>query len=321
MRKTLLKMYHELKESGSVSDFPYLLGNTMHKLLLDKFKGINSEWRKLVMKSTLSDFKTTDRVIVSEAPDLLKVEPQGPYKDSNLRDYRYQVALETWGRTFSIGRNVIINDDLNSIQKQPQRFGRAAARTLVKQIVDALEGDHVAYDGTRLFANGRSNFGTVALANTTAGAAAVAEGILAIEGATDPFTGEKMGLRAKYLVVPLGLKIIAQQLIRSAQILPVSTTGGGAYNAISSLEIVVETWLTSTTRWYIFADPNDCPVIDVGFLDGKETPDLLMKKAEVVNLAGGDDPFGYEFDDIHYKVRHDWDVALAYYQGVYCGNR
>lgn len=321
MRKSLLQMYHDLKESGSTSDFPNLLANVMYKILIEKFKGVVSPWRQYTMQSDLADFKTHNRVIVSEAPDLLEVEEQGEYADSNLKDYNYGIALKTFGRTFTVSRQAVINDDLGAIKKQPERFGRAAARTLVKRIVNALEGDGNTYDGKTLFHLDHGNYGTTALANTAAGAAAVQAAMTAIRKATDPDTGEKMGLEPKIFLVPPDLEAVANQLVSSAQIWPVSTSGGGTLNTLSRLQVVVEPFLTSTTRSYIMASPEDAPVVEVGFLDGKETPDLLMKRADAVNLAGGEDPYGYEFDEIFYKVRHDWAVARAMYQGIFCINK
>jgi len=65
------------------------------------------------------------------------------------------------------------------------------------------------------------------------------------------------------------------------------------------------------------ADPMDAHAIEVDFLNGKDTPDLLVKAADAMMVAGGEDPYGYEFDDISYKVRWDYDVQVAYYQAVY----
>jgi hypothetical protein len=319
MRKTLLEQYRALKEANSSSDFPNLLADVMYKVLLDKFKGLNSPWKQYTMQSDLADFKTHNRVIVSEAPDLLEVESEGKYEDSTLTDYSYGIALQTFGRTFTVGRRTIINDDLNALRKQPERFGRSAARTLVKRIVNAIEGDGNTYDSKSLFHLDHANYTAVTLANTQAGAEAVAAAMSKIEKATDPATGEKMGLLAKYLLVPTDLKFIAQQLVRSSQIWPATASGGSPVNPIGSLEVLVEPWLTSASGWYVMADPNDCPVVEVGFLGGKDTPDLLMKRADTINLAGGEDEWGYEFDDIFYKVRYDYAVARAMYQGIVRG--
>jgi phage major head subunit gpT-like protein len=317
MRKSLLQTYHELKESGNSADFPNVLANVMYKVLIDKFKGVASPWKQYTTQSPLSDFKTNNRVLVGEANDLLEVSEQGDYADDTLSDYNYQIGLKTFGRKFSIGRQLIINDDLGAIRRQPERFGRAAARTLAKKVVAAIESDGNTYDGKTLFHNDHNNkTNAAALANTQAGAAQVFAGMALMRNATEPSTSEKMGIQPKYLLTSPTNEGIAQQLIRSAQIWPVSTNGGGTMNPIGSLQILIEPFLTSTTSAYIMADPNDCPVVEVGFLDGKDTPDLLMKRADTVNLAGGEDQWGYDFDEIFYKVRYDFAVARAMYQGI-----
>jgi hypothetical protein len=321
MRKTLLGMYHDLKESGGTSDFPNLLGNTMYKTLLSGFNGFPSPWRQYVTIGNLADFKAHDRIILSGAPDLLKVEDGGPYKDSKIKDYKYSIKADTFGRTFSVGRHAIINDDLGGILSWPKLFGPAAVRTMVKLILGLLKGGiDTCYDGSVLFTVAHANYiANTALANTAAGMAAVSSCKQKIALQTDPDTGELMGLRAKYLLTGTTLAPVARQLIKSAQILPASTNGGGMYNEIADLIPIEEPLIDSTistTFWAVIADPAIAPVIEVGFLNGKETPDLLVMKPTMANLAGGDDPYDFEFDEMTYKVRHDWAVKLAYYQGI-----
>lgn len=322
MRKSLLNTYHELKESGAnaSTDFPLLLGNVLYKVLLDKFKGVSSPWRQYVMISDLADFKSNDRIILGESPDLLEVEEGGPYSDSTIAENRYQIQAKTYGRTFTVTRKTIINDDLQGMKMLPAKFGRAAARTLIKKIVDILEGDHNAYDGSSLFrhTSGSANIIGTALANTAAGAAAVASLMAIIRKATEPNSGEKMGLEPRFLMVPPDLEDAAMRLINSQQLLPTSTNGGGTRNQnITRLSLLVEPFLTSATKWYVLSGAEDAPFCEVGFLNGKDTPDLLVKKAEAVSIAGGsEDPYGYEFDDISYKVRHDWAISAAFYQGI-----
>lgn len=319
MRKTLLQMYHELKESGSTSDFPNLLANTMHKKLIDKFKGVNSPWKQYTVQGDLNDFRTADRVIIDEAPDLLLIEEDGPYKDSKVSDNKYQIQLETRGRTFSIGRRAIINDDLNVLRKQPERFGRAAGRTLAKAIVTQIEGDGNTYDGKSMFHADHNNTGSTTLANSAAGIAAVSAGMTAIEKATDE-TGEKMGLSARYLLVGPDNEDAGLRLTQGQSFIPVTTVGGTQQvGKATRLTVLVEPFFTSTTGWYVLSDPIDAPCIEVGFLNGKETPDLLLKKADTINIAGGEDEWGYDFDELFYKVRHDWGLARGYYQGIYRG--
>jgi hypothetical protein len=317
-------MYHELKESGSSSDFPYLLGNTMYKKLLARFNGFPSPWKQYCSIGDLSDFKTHDRVIMSGAPDMAEVAADGNYKELKFTDARYQIQAKTFGGTFTVDRKTIINDDLKGMLAIPSLMGSSMVRTMVKRIIGLLKGGANAYDGSVLFdlrtTATRNYLPNVALANTAAGQAAVIACMTRMRGQTEPASGELMGITQKYLLTGTTLAPIAQQLIRSAQVLPVSTNGGGTYNPIGTLIPIEEPLIdteVSTTFWAVLADPMDCPWVEVGFLNGKETPDLLMKKAEMVSVAGGgEDPYGYEFDDIHYKIRHDFGIQLAYYQGI-----
>jgi len=323
MRKSLLKMYHDLKESASSSDFPYLLGNTMHKKLLARFNGWPSPWRQYVLKGDLNDFRTHDRILLSEAPDLLKIEEDGNYKDAKFSDYRYQIKADTFGRTFKVTRHAIINDDLNGIMKMPQMFGRAAIRTLVKQILGLYAaGSHKCYDAKSLFHVDHSNYlaTPVALANSAAGLTAVADCCNQIEAGTDPDTGELLGVRPKYLLTGTTLSKKAAALLKSSQIIPTSTGGGGTYNPVASLELLVDPLIDtqlSTTWWAVLADPADCPIVEVGFLNGLETPELLALKPNTYRVAGGgEDPYGFEFDDMDFKMRWDFGLQLAMYQGI-----
>lgn len=324
MYKRLLQSYHELKEAGSASDFPNILADVMYKELNKSYEAVSQEWRKICKIGRLSDFKSNTRVMLHGFGNLDKIVKAGvrvgEYKDKALSDSKYQIQLDTDGLAFTIGREVIINDDQNALLQIPQMLGYTSGRTLNENIVNMIEGDHKAYDGASLFALAHANYGNTSLANTTAGATAVKAAVNAIEKATDSVTGKKLGLKAKYLVTGIDLQFEAEELLKSMQFMPVSTNGGGTYNSIQGrLTPVVLPDITSTTAWYVMADPTLYPTVEVAFLNGKETPDIMVRKPEMVSIAGGDDAYGYEFDDLKYKVRFDYALALAFYQGIYRG--
>lgn len=320
---SLMGLYHNLRESGSTSDWPLLLANVLHKLLLMKFVGVPSPWKSYTWQTELNDFKTANRVIMNESPDLLEITEDQPYKDSFMGDNGYSIGLSTFGRTFSVGRRAVINDDLEALRRQPERFGRSASRTIAKKCVAGLEADGNAYDGKSMFGahtgnNGTFNYGAnVTLDNGAASITAVSNAMTAISKAKDE-TGEKMGLIPKYLLVDPALEDAALRITQGQSFIPVSTTGGTTMvGKAARLEVLVEPFFNSATEAYVMADPEDCPVLEVGFLDGKQTPDLLVKRINAVNLAGGDDEWGYEFDDIEFKIRWDFAVQRAMYQGIY----
>src|SRR3990167_9352473 len=92
---SLIGLYLKLKETGGVSDFPNVLANVLHKLLLKAFNGVISPWRMYCKVGELSDFKTADRDVLSEGQDLLEVTVDAPYQNMKLSDSKYQITLAT----------------------------------------------------------------------------------------------------------------------------------------------------------------------------------------------------------------------------------
>lgn len=322
-RTTLLDDYFELKESGSTSDFPNILGNVMYRKLLDWAGSVPDAWRQYSAIGDLTDFRPATRVIGYEAEDLLPVGEEGAYHDSKLADAAYTIQLGTYGRAFSINRTVIINDDLGYIKQQPKRFGRAAARSIAKFAAQTLlEGNGATFDGVALFNAAHNNLATGAGSALSASNLQTAITALANQTVFDVYHT----VEARWLVIPPALQWTAKQILNSAIIVAAggdSAAGvqpvqiGNVNTLQNALGIIIDPFLTSTTRYYVIADPNDAPVIDLAFLNGKETPDLLVERPTMYNLAGGDDDYEYEFDLLKYKVRYDYGGATSLFWGGY----
>jgi hypothetical protein len=320
-RSTLLQDYYELKESGSTSDFPNILGNVMYRSLIDWAKTVPSAWREYSALGDLTDFRPATRIVGYESEDLLAVGEDGGYQDSKLADAAYTVQLGTYGRAFSINRNVIINDDLGYIKQQPKRWGRAAARAIATFVAQTLlEGNGACFDGDALFHNNHSNLGGA----TALSAATVQTAISALQKQT--VLGVFHSVTPKWLLIPTALQWTARQILNSAIIVAAAgatpatgaiTTIGNANTLQGALGIIIDPYLTSTTAYYVLADPAEAPILDVGFLQGKQTPDLLVERPVMMNLAGGDDPYEFEYDVMRYKVRYDYGGATALWWGGY----
>jgi hypothetical protein len=319
-RQTLLDDYADLREAGATSDFPNLLGNVMYRRLIDWAQTVPDVWRKYSAITEAPDLRPQTSIIGYESEDLLPIGEQGAYHDSKLADAKFQWQLATYGRAFSIGREVILNDDLGYIRQQPRRFGRAASRSLALFATrSVLEGNGTCFDGVALFdtathANYEEGAGTVLTA------ANLQKAIQNMGAQTVLSTFQSV--RPKMLVVPTALEFTAKQIINSALIVAVGTAGtvtqlGNANVLQNALDIVVDPFLTSQTAYYLFAEPADVPVVMIGFLDGKQTPDLLIEKPTMVKVAGGDDPYEFEYDVMRYKVRFDYGGTVALWWGAY----
>lgn len=323
-RTTLLQDYYEMKESGSTSDFPNILGNVMYRSLIDWAKTVPTAWREYSALGDLTDFRPATRIVGYESEDLLAVGEDGVYQDSKLADASYTVQLGTYGRAFSINRNVIINDDLGYIKQQPKRFGRAAARSIAVFVAQTLlEGNGNTFDGNALFeATYHKNYDSGA--GSALSSANLQKGISALQNQT--VLGVFHSVTPKWLLIPTALQWTARQILNSAIIVaaagdatankPVQTFGNA--NVLNgALGIIIDPFLTAAGAYYVLADPAEAPVLDVAFLQGKQTPDLLVERPIMMNLAGGDDPYEFEFDVMRYKVRYDYGGATSLWWGGY----
>lgn len=325
MRKNgLLAEFTRLREAGSPSDFPNVMADVQHKVLLQAFNGFPSPYKVWCKIGNLADFKQHNRKWMGEAQDLKLKDPGGPYLSTQLSDYGYGITLQTFGRTFMLLRETVLNDDLDAFRDVPAKLGRAAARSIGKQVSALLESNALAYDGSAIFRSANSS--STALTADTTGIAALQAATKAIATATDPSTSEIMGLTAKYLIVSPALAETAKWLLSSNALMGGSTTNGLASNPLLNpalspkLELIVDPFLTTfPNRWYVVADPSQAHAVEVGFLNGVAEPSIFVKKPDSARIGGGDDPYGYEYDDIEYKVRHDWAVKPAFYQAIYKG--
>ena len=323
-RTTLLQDYYELKESGSTSDFPNILGNVMYRSLIDWAQSVPDVWRQYVAIGDLTDFRPATRIIGFESEDLLPVGEEGVYQDSRLADAAYQVQLGTYGRAFSINRQVIINDDLGFIRQQPKRFGRASARSIAKFVAQTLlESNPNTYDGNPLFHSSHANV-SAGGANDALGfqnGQNLQTGFVAMSNKT--IGGVYHTVQPKFLLIPPALQFTARQILNSQVIIVAGSNAAtptifGNTNVVSGLLTpIIDPFLTNQTAYYMLADPMDTPILDIAFLNGKQTPDLLVERPQMTNLAGGDDPYEFEFDTMRYKVRYDYGGAASLWWGGY----
>ncbi len=85
-----------------------------------------------------------------------------------------------------------------------------------------------------------------------------------------------------------------------------------AFNDASGLpmdSIVVPNW-TDATNWYLMADPAQVTMIEMGFLYGKEVPDLESQENPATGMV-------FTNDVISFKVRWDFGGDWLDYRGAY----
>ena len=310
-----------LQEAASTTDFPAIMANTLYKVMLKSYTEYPSTWTNVVSEtSNLKDFKEQTRTRFSESDNLLEVGEHGEYKDSSLQDEKVRYAPKKFGRMFGVSWEALINDDMAEIKKQPQRFGRAAARTIDYDIWNFIRGNPTIYDGVALFSNA-SHANAPATMNVALSEAALQTAYNAMIGQTD-LKGYPIRIVPKFLVCSPQQEIKVWKLLNPG-VLP--TTGVAVDTLTGTTQAVQPTsrnffagklqplfvpWLNAS-EWYLVADPAQYDTIEVGFLNGKKEPDLFVQDGNLGTT--------FERDQIRYKVRIVWGKGLTDYRTWYCG--
>ncbi|MHB1418472.1 MAG: phage major capsid protein [Bacillota bacterium] len=310
---SIKRVYEVLVEAASTSDFPYLLAMTMGKVLQRAYKQVPDQWRSLVNIATVPDFREKTILRVSEADDLEEIKGElGEYKDSTLEESKETYQLSIFGRTFSVTYTTLINDDLDAIRKQPDRFGKAAARLLNNLVFNILKNNPNMGDGKALFHADHKNLGAAALAEGS-----LTAGITAMRNQTDE-KGNKVVVEPKLLIVPNELEWTGRKLLHDGG---VPGTANNDRNVVAQvgLQLMVAPWLTDANDWYLAADPASIDTIEVGFLRGVgETPQLFLKSPGWTTISGMQvSPFDMDDEPIKYKVRHIAQAKAVDWRGLY----
>lgn len=289
-------------ESMTTSDFPYLTGDVLDRMLLARYREFPSPWRQFVKVTTLRDFRTVDRYAADglESP-WNDVPERAEIEYGAMSETRYQYAPSKYAKGAKLSWEQIMNDDLGAFSEIPDRLARGGARTLNKFVtglyVDST-GPHAS-----LYDAAYSNVvtGNPALSVTALG---TAFGILG--GQTDS-GGDPIYVEEAVLVVPPTLRVTAQNIMN--QIMVESTAGETNRTVVvnnwivGNLQMVVDPYIpivasssNGSTSWFLFANPAlGRPALEVGFLRGFAEPVLYQKLANTARVGGGIDQMAGDF--------------------------
>ena len=290
--------------SQGTADFPILLETAMHKTLQSAYANASDTWSRFCKVGSVSDFRANGRYRVGGLSNLDAVNEFGEFKNKAIPDgEKGSITANTKGNIINLTRQAIVNDDLGAFIGLSASLGRAARRTIEASVYALLAENSglgpTQSDTNPLFHSGRKNVGT--------GAALTVASIDADRALMASQTGvggfDYLDIRPAILLVPTAHAGTAR-VINDAQYDPDTANKMQRPNAVRGLfrDIVDSPRLTGT-RYYMFADPTEAPVIEVAFLDGQQEPVIEMER-------------GFDVDGTRYKVRLDYGVAAIDWRGA-----
>jgi hypothetical protein len=291
--------------SLATTDWANVLAATLNRRLVRDYGALMLDtWRAFVDIVPLNNFKQQERVRFGGYANLAIVAERGPYNPLvSPTDEKAYYSPAKRGGTEDITREMIFNDDVGSIQKIPTRMARAAGQTLHEFVYDFIRPgvNPVIYDGAVLYVAGHSNTATAALA---ADGVAFGAARLRMKKQAMGNNSKRLGLRAGLLVVPPELEAIAYGLVTPA--FNKSNTVPEFLQQLGIIPVLVDYW-TDPTDWVLIARREDISGLEIGFINGQETPEIFVADMPTIGSA-------FTNDVNTFKIRHEYGGAIIDYR-------
>ncbi len=252
------------------SDFPQLLSTAMSKKLLSAYGLAPTTWERWARPKTYRDFRAHPSVRMGVAPSLIALPEGGTIEYGTFSDSSESTTAVRYARGLMVSEQTLINDDLQGVAQAIASWGQVVKRKTEALVVSVLETNATLSDSVALFASGHANI--IAGATPPNSLTNIDAAIQILDAQT--IGDERLMLEPRFLLVPTGKDLTARQTLG---LLPgVQTTASSLIPAGSSLgflEVVKVPGLAST-YWYLAADPSIAPVVEAGYLEGRNGPRL-----------------------------------------------
>ncbi|TAK23948.1 MAG: hypothetical protein EPO26_07710 [Chloroflexota bacterium] len=284
------------------------LANAMTKRIVMDYRAQPRWWDAIVVKTAIGDFKQQQRIHLNDFAALATVAENAAYTNLAWGDTRETYTPSKRGNMVVVTLESIVNDDTHAITRIPRKLAAAGVATINEFVAglftaNAGAGSTMA-DTFSVFdaANHQSNAGTTALSTTTIQTALVT--LLKMTNAAS----KRLGLTGRYLLTPPDLYFTARTILESVNLPGVNTNDVNPVRG-SLTPISVPNW-TDTNNWYVLADPGQIEMIEIGFLNGREEPELIVQDQPSQGSV-------FTNDALSWKVRHVFGGGWLDYRGAY----
>lgn len=300
VRHRLSEALGRSQESLTTASFDQILGDSITRRMLKDYAATGlANWKNTIGEVVpLNDFRTVRRLRFGGYGNLSIVAQSAPYTAlTSPTDEEATYSPAKRGGTEQVTLEMIKNDDVGAIRRIPGKLARAAAQTLHEFVWDMLQNNSAIYDTVNLSAVGHTNIVTTALSASNISALR-----LKIKQQADMSNAKRLGLNARYLIVPGELEELAFQLTTSDKVTASANNDPNFIKKLNLETIVVEYW-TDVNNYWVTASVDQAPMLEVGFLDGQETPELFVADNPTVGSM-------FSNDQLTWKIRHIYGGAV-----------
>jgi len=281
-----------LQAAFSTTALPGILSNIANKMLLEGYDYIEDAWRKIAKIASVNDFKEHSRYRMTGSFKFEQVGPDGELKHGKLDEQKFGQKADTHGIMFALTRQMIINDDMGAFTDIPRQIGMGAAESIADATWGLWLSNPVQSDSKTFFHADHANYAAGADTALAVDSLSDAEVMFGLQ--TKP-NGKPLGIPASILLVPTALKVPAEMLMKSILLNETTTADkpkantnphAGKFQVVSSVYLSNASFTGASSKaWYLLADPNRLPAIEVAFLNGVDRPTVEKTDADFNTLG------------------------------------
>ncbi len=269
-----------VRGAQTTSDFPVILENIMHKLVLTGFNATPAKWQRYCKIGDVTDFRAWSRIVPGLIGNLDSVNEQGEYLDKVIPDgEKNTITASRKGNVINITPEIIVNDDTGYINDMAIGLGAAGQRTIDRAVIALLVSNPTMSDGNALFSSAHGNY-LASGSGTAPSVSSLDAARVAMAAQTAPGDdAEPLDIVPAVALCPTALGG-DMRVINEAQYDPDTANKLQRPNKVRGLvgDIVDTPRLTNKTGWYLFGDPNVAPVVEVVFLNGQREPRVVEEE-------------------------------------------
>lgn len=279
-----VRNYRDSGAYHTTGSFANLTLDAINKSMMIGYSEVPATWRGPMRQGeSVPDFKQINRIRLGAVANLPVWNTTEEPDRASMADAKEAYAVEARSIGIDFNYKLIVNDDMSALTRMPMSLGDAAARTVNAVAWSQITSNPTMSDGVALFsgvsgARKRSNLTTGGTAPSVTQVGVLTNLMRQMRGENTPEGNEGadiLNLTPSYIVVPSALEVVTNQLVNSAYD-PSSSVNNMVYNTTRTLTPVIEPLLdaSSTTGWYLFANPTRIDTVEVTFLQGQETPQV-----------------------------------------------
>ena len=257
-----------------------------------------AQWRKLANIANLPNFKIQTRLKLEDLGRYAAVPEGGEYNSSNRESYHLFYRAHKYGLTIGLTWEMIVNDDLDAFSDNQRQLVWSGLDSINATVWGAIVANPALWDANALFSLAHNNLMLVALS-----VAALGQARWMMKRHVTPGGKPITNISPRYVVVPPELEQTIDIILNSSG-MPVAGFSSGVVNPeFRRLEKLVTAYLVDTNDWYLWAEPSTAPVLEVGFLFGRDTPEISRNEV-------------WASEEIQYRGKYAMGLVFKGYRGA-----